>query len=149
MPYLSMSHFYRLSSNRAHAMFDLPPVDFPPDPEGPDDTVEKILSFGQILAGSAILQPLYQVLRLTLLNRRSIMASLKSLPTWFWDGVIYFFTGDLNPWEEIRRRKEQMDIIIEMDDITDVSLSQGEQNSLLREGEERSGVGDVVSNYRR
>lgn len=150
MPYLSMSYFYQLASDSAHAMFDEPPVDFPPNPDGPDDSVEKIMSFGQILAGSAMLQPLYQVVRLAWLNRHNILFSFKRLPRWFWDGVVYFFTGHRNPWEEIRRRKEQKDM--EMDSIpySPVELNVGERSSHSIEDIEKGGAGKVgVADYRR
>ncbi|KAK0216647.1 hypothetical protein EDD85DRAFT_869782 [Armillaria nabsnona] len=60
------------------------------------------LGFGQLLAATVALEPIYAVCVLTWKRRADIGAYLRQLPSSMWNGIIFIVTGHRNPWRIIR-----------------------------------------------
>uniref|UniRef100_A0A0W0F2K9 Uncharacterized protein n=1 Tax=Moniliophthora roreri TaxID=221103 RepID=A0A0W0F2K9_MONRR len=64
------------------------------------------LGYGQLLAIAVIIEPLYAVLRLSILRRREIGRWLfLQLPKSLWHGIVFIITGKRNPWKTIQEKR--------------------------------------------
>ncbi|KAK0482760.1 hypothetical protein IW261DRAFT_1592447 [Armillaria novae-zelandiae] len=60
------------------------------------------LGFGQLLAATVALEPIYAVCVLTWKRRVDISAYLRQLPSSMWNGIVFIVTGHRNPWRTVR-----------------------------------------------
>ncbi|KAK0220688.1 hypothetical protein IW262DRAFT_1386260 [Armillaria fumosa] len=60
------------------------------------------LGFGQLLAATVALEPIYAVCVLTWKIRADIGTYLRQIPSSMWNGTVFIVTGHRNPWRTIR-----------------------------------------------
>ncbi|KAG7096107.1 hypothetical protein E1B28_006783 [Marasmius oreades] len=59
------------------------------------------LGYGQLLAAAIVIQPIWGVFKLAFLRKHEILLWIKQWPKSVWNGIVFIFTGDRNPWKEI------------------------------------------------
>ncbi|KAF8886407.1 hypothetical protein CPB85DRAFT_1566832 [Mucidula mucida] len=64
------------------------------------------LGFGQLLAATAAIQPLYEVCKLTIRRRHELWRTVAGYPRSFWNGVVFLVTGHRNSWKKILQERE-------------------------------------------
>ncbi|KAF8886406.1 hypothetical protein CPB85DRAFT_1441956 [Mucidula mucida] len=65
------------------------------------------LGYGQILATTVALKPLYEVCKLTIKRRHDLWHAVAHFPCSIWNGVVFLVTGHRNAWKNILREKEE------------------------------------------
>ncbi|SJL16023.1 uncharacterized protein ARMOST_19538 [Armillaria ostoyae] len=60
------------------------------------------LGFGQLLAATVALEPIYAVCVLAWKRRADIGAYLRQLPSSTWNGIVFIVTGHRSPWRTMR-----------------------------------------------
>ncbi len=115
LPFTSMAWYYWLldSDPEVRAVAGLGPL---PRPE--DISAGDIFAFGQLLAGAAAIEPIWEVVKLAWMRKEDLWAHTKGLPSWMWGGVVFFFTGKENPWDPVLQRRST----VENDEYLKVSL---------------------------
>ncbi|KAK0211266.1 hypothetical protein DFS33DRAFT_1298454 [Desarmillaria ectypa] len=56
------------------------------------------LGFGQLLAATVAIEPIYAVCLLIWKRRADLESYIKRLPSAFWDGIVFIVSGRGNPW---------------------------------------------------
>ncbi|PBK75956.1 hypothetical protein ARMSODRAFT_1013363 [Armillaria solidipes] len=64
------------------------------------------LGFGQILAATVAIEPIYEVAMLSFDRRWDIWEAIKHYPDSVWDGIVFIVTGHRNPWTKILKQRE-------------------------------------------
>ncbi|KAK0236179.1 hypothetical protein EDD85DRAFT_632837 [Armillaria nabsnona] len=64
------------------------------------------LGFGQILAATVAIGPIYEVAMLSFHRRWDVWEAIKHYPHSVWNGIVFIVTGHRNPWKKILKQRE-------------------------------------------
>ncbi|KAF8868697.1 hypothetical protein CPB85DRAFT_1362130 [Mucidula mucida] len=77
-----------------------------PPPNNAHDDFDPF-SFGQLLAATVALQPLFEVCKLTVCRRRDLWRTVAYYPKSLFNGIVFIVTGHRNPWKKILKEREE------------------------------------------
>ncbi|KAK0202731.1 hypothetical protein DFS33DRAFT_1385105 [Desarmillaria ectypa] len=101
--FTDMEELYDLLVHALHS--DEPDYQYTVKPEEDFDP----LGFGQILATTIAIQPIYEVVKLFFRRRWDVWAAIKHYPGSVWNGIVFILTGHRNPWKKILNQREDSD----------------------------------------
>ncbi|SJL01599.1 uncharacterized protein ARMOST_04921 [Armillaria ostoyae] len=86
-----------LHRNEPNYQYTSKPEDFDP------------LGFGQILAATVAIGPIYEVAILLFDRRRDVWEAIKQYPGSVQNGIVFIVTGHQNPWDKILKQREDLE----------------------------------------
>ncbi|KAK0189063.1 hypothetical protein F5146DRAFT_694635 [Armillaria mellea] len=98
--FIDMKEFYDTLVHALHS--DEPNYQYTSRPEDDFDP----LGFGQILAATVAIEPIYEVMKLSFNRRRDVWEAIKRYPGSVWNGFVFIVTGHRNPWKKILKQRE-------------------------------------------
>ncbi|SJL03925.1 uncharacterized protein ARMOST_07282 [Armillaria ostoyae] len=102
--FIDMEQFYDILVHALHE--DEPNYQYTSRPEDDFDP----LGFGQILATTVVIEPIYEVVKLSFHRRWDVWEAIKHYPGSVWNGIVFIVTGHRNPWKKILKQREESDL---------------------------------------
>ncbi|KAK0480192.1 hypothetical protein IW261DRAFT_119487 [Armillaria novae-zelandiae] len=115
-----MQQLYDTLGRELHS--DEPNYQYPPKPKDGYDP----LGFGQILAATVAIDPIYEVAMLSFERRWDVWEAIKHYPGSVWDGIVFIVTGHRNPWKKFLKQREDSETEALVGGEIHVNLSSGE-----------------------